>query len=162
MSQYITLNIFVIIFFFFKVCFIKIELFFTLKYTNFAHTFVKLQFTSCCSCSQSSTLLIFRKHFASSANKDSNECLVQSRMSFIKSRNNNGPSMDPCGTPDVTGTNSDETPSSTCLSNNLPEKLSFCNLWINRLWSTESNAFEKSKNIISVCLPLSRCLSISS
>ena len=60
-------------------------------------------------------LLIIRKHFASSANKDNIECSVQLSMSFMKSKNNNGLSIDPCGTPDVTGTHSDVEPSSTTL-----------------------------------------------
>ena len=35
------------------------------------------------------------------------ESSVESDMSFMKSKNNNGPSIDPCGTSDVTGTHSD-------------------------------------------------------
>ena len=72
----------------------------------------------------------------------------------MKCKNNNGPSIDSCGTPDVTATHSDVEPSSTTLwdrsfkwsviqPNNLPENPIFCNLWMSRLWLAESNAFEK-------------------
>ena len=62
-------------------------------------------------------LFIFRKHFASSANKDNIEFSVglQSDTSFMKRNNINEPSVDPSGTPDVTGTHSDVEPSSTPL-----------------------------------------------
>ena len=36
------------------------------------------------------------------------EVFALSGISLIKSKNNRGPKMDPCGTPDITGIHSDE------------------------------------------------------
>ena len=79
-------------------------------------------------------------------------------------KNRIGPSTEPCGTPEVTGTKSDSSPSSTTDCDRLPRKA-----WIQSSslplipyrwsfqssfeWLTLSNAFEKSNSIRSVCLP---------
>ena len=77
------------------------------------------------------------------------------------SRKRAGPRTDPCGTPDVTGTLSDEVPSRTNICDLLLRKASIhstvnistllvLSLWISLLWFTLSNALAKSMMMMSV------------
>ena len=76
------------------------------------------------------------------------------------SRKRAGPRTDPCGTPDVTGTLSEEVPSRTTICDLLLRKASIhstvnistwwvLSLWISLLWFTLSNALAKSRMMMS-------------
>ena len=84
--------------------------------------------------------------------------------SLIKIRNINGPSTDPWGTPEVTGTECESSPARTTLCVLFSRKLfSHCNvvasmphlnnLYSKLLWGTLSNALLKSITMTSVCPP---------
>ena len=87
--------------------------------------------------------------------------------SFMYTRNNNGPSTVPWGTPDVTGLVSDELPSRTTVWSRW-ERKDLIHMRVNpsipiawsfrrrRWWATLSNAFAKSKRIASVWVLLSQ------
>ena len=75
-----------------------------------------------------------------------------------------GPSIEPWGTPDVTGTDVDSSPSTTtvCVRPSRKPLIHFklfpltpywCNLWRSFSWLTLSKALLKSSSIGSVCLP---------
>lgn len=82
-------------------------------------------------------------------------------MSLINIKNKTGPSTDPCGTPDVTGTFLDGMFSITTnwdLSNKksliqvviAPFPSTVSSFAISFMWQTESNALARSSNIISI------------
>ena len=86
----------------------------------------------------------------------------------MKARKSTGPSTMPCGTPDSTGTQPDPSPTTTTLCVR-PSRKDFIHAWvfplipwfqslvINRWCGTLSNAFEKSRTIMSTCAFSSRC-----
>ena len=77
-------------------------------------------------------------------------------------RKSKGPSTEPCGTPDVTGTSDEHSPSRTTVCD-LPMRKDLiqeivdlftpccCNLKSNLRWLTLSKALLKSRSIRSVC-----------
>jgi len=87
--------------------------------------------------------------------------------SLICARNRRGSSTVPLGTPDVTGADLDEAPSSyTCWLQWLRKLFIHCRVLFRmpycwsfrrrRWWGTLLNAFEKSRRIASICWDLSR------
>ena len=93
-------------------------------------------------------------------------------MSLINNKNNIGPSIDPCGTPDPTSDQVEQVPFNTTLcclpirqeqnheSKGSPIPYIF-NLDTDLAGQTESNAFAESKYIMSVSTPQSRACPIS-
>ena len=84
--------------------------------------------------------------------------------SLIYTRNRISPKTDPWGTPEVTGTDPDSSPSRTTVCDRLPRKARIQDSAVPLIplrwsfqrsfeWLTLSKAFEKSSSIRSVCLP---------
>lgn len=94
-------------------------------------------------------------------------------MSLMKIKNNNGPKTIPCGTPDVTKTSTDLTPSRTtrweCYVKKHsihpriePSKPCCCNFNNSRRWGTLTNTLQKSMITRSTCFLWSGAIASSS
>lgn len=115
---------------------------------------------------QSCKLLIAKYTAVSSATRRTWDVIELGR-SFIYMRKSKGPSTEPWGTPDVTGTSVEHSPSSKTFCD-LPRTKDLihvtaclftpysCNLKSNFRWLTLSNTLLKSKRIRSVCWPFAR------
>ena len=94
-------------------------------------------------------------------------------MSLMKIKDNNGPKTVPCGTPDVTKTSTDLTPSRTTRWECCVRKHSIhprielskpccCNFNNSRWWGTLTNTLKESMITRSICFLWSRALASSS
>ena len=116
-------------------------------------------FKSVCKRSTSESSWMGRYITQSSANKRTSDVILSGR-SFIYAKNKRGPRTVPWGTPDLTCTHCEWSPSTTTRCRRLVRKFEiqvwvlpvipkFCNLWSNLLCGTVSNALLKSIIIIS-------------
>ena len=118
------------------------------------------------SCSASRVDVISLKIFVSSAKAAIWLDLTASGKEFTYRRNNMGPRIDPCGTPEVTGKGFDVAPNivthwhrlcrhDSSHVNRFTPKPYWCSFLSSFAWFTVSKAFDMSRYIISTCSPLS-------